>query len=262
MLIREGPMTESLSSTEMERYQKHLQLPEVGLNGQVKLKDASVLVIGVGGLGSPAALYLAAAGIGKLGLVDDDRVALSNLQRQVLHSVETLGEPKPSSGAKILQNLNPEIEVKQHALRLTGENAAALINEYDVVLDCTDNFPARQVINRECVVQHKAMVHGAVFRFEGQVSVFHSPNGPCYTCLYAQKPAEEAIPDPAKNGLIATAPGVIGVIQANETIKLLLGIGKPLAGRLLLVDLLEMRFQEIQVKRNPGCPDCGSEPWK
>jgi adenylyltransferase/sulfurtransferase len=252
-------MTDDLNPNELDRYQKHLQLPEVGVNGQLKLKAASVLVVGVGGLGSPAALYLAAAGVGKLGLVDDDRVALSNLQRQVLHSVHTLGEAKPSSGAKTLLNLNPEIEVKQYTKRLTGESAADLIKNYDIVMDCTDNYPTRLVINRACVMQHKPMVHGAVFKFEGQVSIFHNPVGPCYTCLYSQKPAEGVIPDPSKNGLISTAPGVIGVLQANEVIKLLVGIGKLLVGRLLLVDLLEMKFQEVKIKRNPQCPDCGSE---
>lgn len=253
-------MIDGLSSSEVDRYNKHLQLPEIGVQGQLKLKAASVLVVGVGGLGSPAALYLAAAGVGKLGLVDDDRVALSNLQRQVLHSVRTVGETKTSSGAKMLQYLNPEIEVKQYAHRLTGDNAAFLTKEYDIVLDCTDNYPTRLVINRVCVAQHKPMVHGAVLKFEGQVSVFHNPSGPCYACLYPQKPAEETIPDPLINGLIATAPGVIGVLQANEVIKLLVGIGKPLAGRLLLVDLLEMQFKEIKVNRNPQCPVCGIEP--
>lgn len=252
-------MAEGLTPNELERYQKHLQLPEVGVNGQLKLKAASVLVVGVGGLGSPAALYLAAAGVGRIGLVDDDRVALSNLQRQVLHSVQTLGDTKSASGAKMLSELNPEIVVNQYTLRLSDDNAASLIKECDIVVDCTDNFPARLVINRECVAQHKPMVHGAVYRYEGQVSVFHSPVGPCYTCLYSQKPPEAVIPDPAKNGLIATAPGVIGVLQANEVIKLLVGIGKPLVGRLLLVDLLEMNFQEVRIKHNPQCPVCGSE---
>jgi molybdopterin/thiamine biosynthesis adenylyltransferase len=169
-----GLMTDGLSPNELDRYQKHLQLPEVGVNGQLKLKAASVLMIGVGGLGSSAALYLAAAGVGRIGLVDNDRVALSNLQRQVLHSVKTLGETKPSSGAKTLQDLNPEIEVKQYTQRLTEDNAIALIKEYEIVVDCTDNYLTRQVINRACVAQHKPMVHGAVFKFEGQVSVFKS----------------------------------------------------------------------------------------
>lgn len=251
-------MSDELSSNELDRYKKHLQLPEIGVQGQQKLKAAAVLLVGVGGLGSPAALYLAAAGVGKLGLVDDDRVALSNLQRQVLHSVQTLGETKPFSGAKILQDLNNEIEVNQYSYRLTDVNAAALIGEYDIVLDCTDNYPTRSLINRECVAQHKPMVHGAVFKFEGQVSVFHNPAGPCYTCLYSQKPAEDVIPDPSTNGLIATAPGVIGVMQANEVIKLLLEIGKPLIGRMLLVDLLDMQFREIKINRNPHCPVCGN----
>jgi len=251
-------MTDGLSPSELDRYQKHLQLPEVGVRGQLKLKAASVLVVGVGGLGSPVALYLAASGVGKLGLVDDDRVALSNLQRQVLHSVKTIGETKPSSGARMLEGLNPEVEVAQYNQRLTGDNANALITEYDIVVDCTDNYLTRQVTNRVCVLQHKPMVHGAVFKFEGQVSVFHNPAGPCYTCLYSQKTSEEGIPDPSTNGLIATAPGVIGVLQANEVIKLLVGIGKPLVGRLLLVDLLEMKFKEIKINRNPECPDCGS----
>ena len=252
-------MSDGLNPNELERYHKHLQLPEVGVSGQMKLKAASVLVVGVGGLGSPAALYLAAAGVGRIGLVDDDQVALSNLQRQLLHYVQTLGETKSASGAKMLSELNPEIIVNQYTLRLSDDNAAALIKEYAIVLDCTDNYPTRLVINRVCVAQHKAMVHGAVFKFEGQVSVFGSPEGPCYSCLYAQKPAEAVIPDPSKIGLIATAPGVIGVIQANEVIKLLVGIGKPLIGRLLLVDLLEMQFKEIKVNRNSKCPVCGSE---
>jgi adenylyltransferase/sulfurtransferase len=251
-------MDDGLSSNELDRYKKHLQLPEIGVQGQQKLKAAAVLLVGVGGLGSPAALYLAAAGVGKLGLVDDDRVALSNLQRQVLHSVHNLGESKPSSGAKILHDLNPEIEVNQYGYRLTDDNATVLIDEYDIVLDCTDNYPTRLLINRVCAARHKPMVHGAVFRFEGQASVFHSPDGPCYTCLYPQKPAEEVIPDPSTNGLIATAPGIIGVIQANEVIKLLLDIGKPLIGRLLLVDLLDMHFREIKINRNPKCPVCGN----
>jgi adenylyltransferase/sulfurtransferase len=255
-------MTDDLSPNEMDRYLKHLQLPEVGVQGQQKLKTGSVLLVGVGGLGSPAALYLAAAGVGRLGLVDDDRVALSNLQRQVLHSVQTLGEQKPSSGAKLLQNLNPEIEVYQYTQRLTDDNAAELIMAYDIILDCTDNYSTRLVINRVCVAQHKPMVHGAVFKFEGQLSVFHSPVGPCYTCLNAQKPAEGAIPNPSENGLIATAPGVIGVLQANEAIKLLVGIGKPLIGRLLLVDLLDMQFRDVKISRNPQCPVCGNATWK
>ena len=252
-------MTNGLSPNELDRYQKHLQLPEVGVSGQQRLKETSVMVVGVGGLGSPAALYLAAAGVGQLGLVDGDRVALSNLQRQVLHSVQTLGETKTSSGAKMLQNLNPGIEVKQYTQRLTGDYAAALIKAYDIVLDCTDNYTTRLVINRVCVAQQKPMVHGAVFKFEGQVSVFCNPAGPCYACLYPEKLSEAVIPDPSTNGLIATAPGVIGVLQANEVIKLLLGIGKPLIGRLLLLDLLAMQFKEIKINRNPQCPVCGNE---
>lgn len=251
-------MADGLSSSELDRYKKHLQLPEIGVQGQMKLKAAAVLLVGVGGLGSPAALYLAAAGVGKLGLVDDDRVALSNLQRQVLHSVQTLGESKPSSGAKILHDLNPEIEVNQYSYRLTDDNAARLIDAYNIVLDCTDNYPTRLLINRVCAAQHKPMIHGAVFKFEGQVSVFQSPAGPCYSCLYPQKPVEEVIPDPSTNGLISTAPGIIGVLQANEVFKLLLEIGKPLIGRLLLVDLLEMQFREIKINRNPQCPVCGN----
>lgn len=251
-------MSFELSPNEIERYHKHLQLPDVGETGQLKLKAASVLIVGVGGLGSPAAFYLTAAGIGRIGLVDGDRVELSNLQRQILHSVQTLGQAKTTSGSDALLRLNPDIQVEGHALRLTGENADELFQHYDIIMDCTDNFSTRLLINRICVAQGKPMIHGAVYKYEGQVSVFHSPNGPCYQCLYPNQPAKGSIPDPAKTGLLSTTPGVIGVLMANEVLKIVLGIGHTLQGRLLLVDLLTMRFQEVKLKKNPKCLVCAN----
>lgn len=249
-------MMPELTPSEKERYLKHLQLIEVGVTGQLRLKAGSVLVIGTGGLGSPVALYLAAAGIGRIGLLDGDRVELSNLQRQVLHSDQTIGELKVKSASGILKDLNPEILIEEHPVRFSEENAAELIAGYDVVVDCTDNLKTRLLMNRVCVRQHKPMVHGAVFRFEGQVSVFHAPAGPCYQCLYPILPDEEYIPDPAKNGLLSTTPGVIGTIMANEVLKLILGIGKPLIGRLLVINLLGMHLQELHIRKNGQCPVC------
>jgi sulfur-carrier protein adenylyltransferase/sulfurtransferase len=249
-------MIPELTQSEKKRYHKHLQLPEVGEAGQLRLKAGSALVIGTGGLGSPVALYLAAAGVGRIGLLDSDKVELSNLQRQVLHSVNTIGELKVKSASGFLKKLNPEILIEEHAERFPNKNADALIAGYDVVVDCTDNLQTRLLMNRVCVKQHKPMVHGAVYRFEGQVSVFQTPAGPCYQCLYPRLPDEIYIPDPAKNGLLSTTPGVIGMIMANEVLKLLLGIGKPLIGRLLVIDLLSMRFQELHLKKNAQCPIC------
>jgi sulfur-carrier protein adenylyltransferase/sulfurtransferase len=249
-------MIPELTQSEKERYHKHLQLPEVGEAGQLRLKAGSALVLGTGGLGSPVALYLAAAGVGRIGLLDSDKIELSNLQRQVLHSVNTIGELKVKSASGFLKNLNPEILIEEHADRFPNKNADVLIAGYDVVVDCTDNLQTRLLMNRVCVQQHKPMVHGAVYRFEGQVSVFQTPAGPCYQCLYPRLPDEKYIPDPAKNGLLSTTPGVIGTMMANEVLKLLLGIGKPLIGRLLVIDLLSMRFQELHLKKNAQCPVC------
>jgi adenylyltransferase/sulfurtransferase len=249
-------MTNDLSESEKIRYQKHLLLPEVGEAGQLRLKNSSVLLVGVGGLGSPAALYLAAAGVGHIGLLDGDKVELSNLQRQVLHAVAAIGQQKVASGEHALHALNPEIRITQYPFRLSDENAAELIGSYDVILDCTDNLATRLVINRFCVQLHRPMVHGAVYRFEGQAAVFDADRGPCYQCLFPQLPDEKVIPDPAKNGLLATTPGIIGTIMAAETLKLLLGIGSSLAGRLLVLDSLSMHFQELRLVRNKKCPVC------
>ena len=249
-------MMNELTPSEKIRYLKHLQLPEVNEPGQLRLKAASALIIGTGGLGSPVALYLAAAGVGRIGLLDGDRVELSNLQRQVLHSTKTIGELKVNSAASILRNLNPEIQIDEHPYRLLDSNASDLIAGYDVIVDGTDNLPTRVLMNRICVEQQKPMVHGAVYRFEGQVSVFDASRGPCYQCLYPRLPDEKFIPDPAKNGLLSTTPGVIGTIMANEVLKLILGIGTPLIGRMLVVDLLAMHFQELHIKKNDQCPVC------
>jgi molybdopterin/thiamine biosynthesis adenylyltransferase len=249
-------MMPELTQLEKERYHKHLQLPEVGEAGQLRLKAGSALIIGTGGLGSPVALYLAAAGVGRIGLLDGDKVELSNLQRQVLHSVKTIGELKVDSASGILRSLNPEILIEEHPYRFSVENAYALIAGYDVVVDCTDNLQTRLLMNRVCVQQHKPMVHGAVYHYEGQVSVFQTPEGPCYQCLYPRLPDEEFIPDPAKNGLLSTTPGVIGTIMANEVLKLISGIGAPLIGRLLVIDLLAMHFQKLHVNKNAQCPVC------
>jgi adenylyltransferase/sulfurtransferase len=249
-------MTNYLSESEKMRYQKHLLLPEVGEAGQLRLKNSSALLVGVGGLGSPAALYLAAAGVGHIGLLDGDKVELSNLQRQVLHTVATIGQQKVASGEHALNAINPEIRITQYPFRLSDENAAELMGSYDVILDCTDNLATRLVINRFCVKLHKPMVHGAVYRFEGQAAVFDADRGPCYQCLFPQLPDEHLIPDPAKNGLLAATPGIIGTIMAAETLKLLLGIGSSLAGRMLVLDSLSMRIQELHLVRNKKCPIC------
>lgn len=245
-----------LSESEKMRYQKHLLLPEVGEAGQLHLKNSSALLVGVGGLGSPAALYLAAAGVGHIGLLDGDKVELSNLQRQVLHTVATIGQQKVASGEHALNAINPEICITQYPFRLSDENATELMGSYDVILDCTDNLSTRLVVNRFCVQLHRPMVHGAVYRFEGQAAVFDADRGPCYQCLFPQLPDEHLIPDPAKNGLLAVTPGIIGTIMAAETLKLLLGIGSSLAGRMLVLDSLSMRIQELHLVRNKKCPIC------
>jgi adenylyltransferase/sulfurtransferase len=249
-------MSSELTQPERIRYLKQLQLPEIGETGQKRLKGASVLIIGAGGLGSPVSLYLAAAGVGRLGLVDSDKVELSNLQRQVIHSTETVGELKTRSAAELLRSLNPEIFVEEKHLRLSSVNANEIVADYQVLVDCTDNLSTRLLINRACVDQQKPMIHGAVYRYEGQVSVFDSRSGPCYQCLFQKMPDETQIPDPATNGLMATSPGVIGTLMANETLKYILGIGTLLIGRLLTVDLFSMHFQELHIQKNPQCPVC------
>jgi adenylyltransferase/sulfurtransferase len=249
-----------LSPSELLRYSRHLALPEVGLEGQRQLKAASVLVVGAGGLGSPAALYLAAAGIGRLGLVDFDRVDASNLQRQVLFGSASVGRSKLDAARERLEDLNPEICIETHETRLTSQNALDLLAGHDVIVDGTDNFPTRYLVNDACVMLGKPNVHGSIFRFEGQASVFDAARGPCYRCLYPDPPPPGLVPSCAEGGVLGVLPGVIGVIQAIEAIKLVLGRGDTLIGRVLLFDAWAMSFRELQVRKDPDCPRCGTHP--
>jgi adenylyltransferase/sulfurtransferase len=250
-----------LNSDEIRRYSRHLSLPEVGLEGQRKIRSASVLCIGAGGLGSPVAMYLAAAGIGRLGIVDFDSVDLSNLQRQILHGSPDVGRPKTESAADSLHRLNPNVQVVPYETRLTSENALEIIGSYDIVVDGTDNFPTRYLANDACVLLRKPNVYGSIFRFEGQASLF-APHlgGPCYRCLYPEPPPPGTVPSCAEGGVLGVLPGVIGVIQATETLKLILGKGNSLLNRLLLFDALEMWFRELKLRRDPQCPLCGDHP--
>ena len=245
---------------ELLRYSRHLALPEVGLDGQARLKGASVLIVGAGGLGSPAALYLAAAGIGRLGLVDFDRVDASNLQRQVLYGSASVGRPKLEAARERLADLNPGVRIETHDQRLTSANAMEILAGYDVVLDGADNFATRYLVNDACALLGKPNVHGSIFRFDGQVSVFDAARGPCYRCLYPDPPPPGLVPSCAEGGVLGVLPGVIGVIQGIEAIKLVLGLGDPLIGRLLLFDALAMRFRELALRKDPDCPLCGRAP--
>jgi sulfur-carrier protein adenylyltransferase/sulfurtransferase len=249
-----------LSSEELVRYARHLILPEVGIEGQRKLKAARVLCVGAGGLGSPLALYLTAAGVGTLGLVDFDVVDASNLQRQILHSTADVGRKKVDSAREKLAALNPTVRVVKHETALTSANALDILKDYDIVADGTDNFPTRYLVNDACVLLGKPNVYGSVFRFEGQASVFATREGPCYRCLYPEPPPPGTVPSCAEGGVLGILPGLIGIIQATEVIKLILGKGDPLVGRLLLVDALAMRFRELKLKKNPECPVCGAHP--
>jgi len=249
-----------LGPEELLRYGRHLILPEVGLEGQRKLKAASVLVVGAGGLGSPLALYLAAAGVGRIGLVDFDRVEESNLQRQILHGTSSVGQPKLDSAAARLSDLNPHVRVEAHEVRLTSENALDILRPFDVVVDGTDNFPTRYLVNDACTLLGKPNVYGSIFRFEGQASVFDARRGPCYRCLYPDPPPPGLVPSCAEGGVLGVLPGVIGVIQGIETIKLILGVGESLIGRLLLFDALALRFRELTLRKDPECPLCGERP--
>ena len=246
-----------LSKEEIQRYSRHLIMPEVGMEGQLKLKRARVLTIGTGGLGAPLGLYLAAAGVGHLGLVDFDVVDTSNLQRQVTFTTQDVGKPKSAAAKARLSALNPEIEITAYETRLTSENALELFRDYDIIVDGTDNFPTRFLVNDACVILGKPNVYGSIFRFEGQATVFGYPGGPCYRCLYPEPPPPGLVPSCAEGGVLGVLPGIVGSIQAMETIKLILGTGDPLVGRLLLFDALAMRFRELKLKRNPECPVCG-----
>jgi adenylyltransferase/sulfurtransferase len=250
----------NLSQPEVARYSRHLIMPEVGMDGQKRLKAASVLLIGAGGLGSPLGLYLAAAGIGRIGLVDFDVVDFSNLQRQVLHGTEDVGRPKLHSARDRLRSINPEVRLDLFEARLTAANAFEIFRPYDVVIDGTDNFATRYLVNDACVLLKKPNVYGSIFRFDGQASVFHPPAGPCYRCLYPEPPPPGEVPSCAEGGVLGILPGLIGCIQATEAVKLILGRGEPLIGRLVLYDALAMRFQEFRVRRNPRCPLCGDKP--
>jgi sulfur-carrier protein adenylyltransferase/sulfurtransferase len=249
-----------LTTDELARYSRHLILPEVGEEGQRKLKAAKVLCVGTGGLGSPLAFYLAAAGVGTLGLVDFDVVDASNLQRQIIHSTADIGRKKLDSAAEKLNALNPAMNIVKHETTLTSANALEILKDYDIVADGTDNFPTRYLVNDACVLLHKPNVYGSIFRFEGQASVFATEQGPCYRCLYPEPPPPGLVPSCAEGGVLGILPGLVGVIQATEVIKLILGAGEPLIGRLLLVDSLAMRFRELKLRKNPECPVCGPNP--
>jgi adenylyltransferase/sulfurtransferase len=246
-----------LSRDEILRYSRHLIMPEVGMDGQLKLKQARVLMIGAGGLGAPLGLYLAAAGVGHLGIVDFDVVDFTNLQRQVTFSTTDVGRAKSEAAKERLAAMNPAIEITTHETRLTSENALDLFKDYDIIVDGTDNFPTRYLVNDACVLLGKPNVYGSIFRFEGQVSIFGAPDGPCYRCLYPEPPPPGLVPSCAEGGVLGVLPGIVGSLQAVETIKLILGAGDPLIGRLLLFDALGMKFRELKLKKNPDCPLCG-----
>ena len=250
----------TLSKDEILRYSRHLIMPEVGMEGQLKLKRAKVLCVGAGGLGSPLALYLAAAGVGILGIVDFDFVDYTNLQRQVLHGTSDVGRKKLDSAADTLSEINPNVEVRKFDTRLSSVNALDLFRQFDIIADGTDNFPTRYLVNDACVLTGKPNVYGSIFRFEGQASVFATKDGPCYRCLYPEPPPPGLVPSCAEGGVLGILPGLLGIIQATETIKLILGSGEPLIGRLLLVDALAMRFRELKLRKNLDCPACGTHP--
>ena len=260
MALLTDNQTATLSKDEILRYSRHLIMPEVGMDGQLKLKQAKVLCIGAGGLGSPLMLYLAAAGVGTLGLVDFDVVDFTNLQRQVVHGTGDVGRKKLDSAADTLREINPNVELRKFDTKLSSANALELFREFDIIADGTDNFPTRYLVNDACVLSGKPNVYGSIFRFEGQASVFATKDGPCYRCLYPEPPPPGLVPSCAEGGVLGILPGLLGVIQATETIKLILGSGEPLIGRLLLVDALGMRFRELKLRKNPDCPVCGTHP--
>lgn len=249
----------TLSPDQRNRYQRHLLLPEVGEDGQLKLLDSKVLLLGAGGLGSPAALYLAAAGVGTLGIIDMDVVDASNLQRQILHNMDRIGDRKVDSAKKTILSMNPDIDVRTYDVRLGAENILDIIHGYDVIVDGTDNFPTRYLVNDAALLERIPVVHGSIFRFEGQVTVFDPYHGPCYRCMIPEPPPAELAPSCAEAGVLGVLPGIVGSIQALEAIKLLLGLGEPLIGRLLAFDALEESFRTFKVRRDPACPACGDD---
>jgi adenylyltransferase/sulfurtransferase len=259
-LLGSRATTASLAPEEIRRYARHLIMPEVAMEGQKRLKAARVLCIGTGGLGSPLSLYLAAAGIGTIGLVDFDVVDVSNLQRQIIHFTSDVGRPKVTSAQEKLRAINPDLEIVRHEHPIDSSNALAIFAGYDVIVDGTDNFPTRYLVNDACVLLGKPNVYGSIFRFDGQASVFFPPHGPCYRCLYPEPPPPGLVPSCAEGGVLGILPGLIGVVQATETVKLVLGSGRPLIGRLLLYDALDMSFREMKIRKSPKCPICGPEP--
>jgi len=250
----------TLSKDEILRYSRHLIMPEVGMECQLRLKQASVLLVGTGGLGAPLALYLTAAGIGRIGLVDFDVVDYTNLQRQVIHGTKDVGRPKIDSAIESMRDINPFVQLDRHEVALTSENAFEILKDYDYVVDGTDNFPTRYLVNDACVLLKKPNVYGSIFRFEGQATIFAYPGGPCYRCLYPEPPPPGLVPSCAEGGVLGILPGIIGLVQATETVKLILGVGQPLVGRLMLYDALAMKFRELKLRRDPDCPVCGDHP--
>jgi molybdopterin/thiamine biosynthesis adenylyltransferase/rhodanese-related sulfurtransferase len=257
--LTEAPAAQ-LSNDEILRYSRHLIMPEVGMDGQLKLKQAKVLCIGAGGLGSPLALYLAAAGVGTLGIVDFDVVDFTNLQRQVIHDTDDVGRPKLKSAQETIADINPNVEVIGYETRLTSENALEIFKDFDIIADGTDNFPTRYLVNDACVLLGKPNVYASIFRFEGQASVFYAKEGPCYRCLYPEPPPPGLVPSCAEGGVLGVLPGIMGSVQALETIKMIVGNGRPLIGRLLLFDALNLKFRELKLHKNPDCPVCGKHP--
>jgi adenylyltransferase/sulfurtransferase len=258
--IPAGNTPVTLSKEEVLRYSRHLIMPEVGMEGQLKLKAAKVLCIGTGGLGAPLGLYLAAAGVGRIGLVDFDKVDVTNLQRQILFDNTDVGRLKIEAASDRLRGMNPDIQIDTLEAQLTSANALEILREYDIIVDGTDNFPTRYLVNDACILLGKPNVYGSIFRFEGQVTVFGYPGGPCYRCLYPEPPPPGLVPSCAEGGVLGVLPGIVGAIQAAETLKLIIGKGEPLIGRLLLFDALAMRFRELKLKKNPECPVCGAQP--
>src|SRR5215468_6443744 len=254
------PAALTLNNEEILRYSRHLIMPEVGMEGQLKLKAAKVLCIGAGGLGSPLALYFGVAGVGTLVIVDFDVVYYTNLQRQIIHSTADVGRPKLDSAAEKLKAMNPFLNIRKFDTRLSSDNAIELFKEFDIIADGTDNFPTRYLVNDACVLTGKPNVYGSIFRFEGQASIFATEDGPCYRCLYPEPPPPGLVPSCAEGGVLGILPGLVGVMQATEVIKLILGAGEPLIGRLLLVDALGMKFRELKLRKNPDCPACGTRP--